>query len=318
MPREAIQQNYLLAAVDKLTLQHPSRVVQSRTLEIVDAEGEVTRSMEVSCVSVVDHDPLLLQLRGAVMSSTGSKGASSDGSARIPLNPTADALFVAIARQINAWYRRLPNAREERHIHERLRDWYIDFENRRRAGKLSEVEDLAASKVVEGWARSIEAMFDPPTVLEITEEGRAGVAQPTPCPVCGGRYAIDVRNGDRVTALIVEYRNLGLDTMEHATGLCRSCEEVWHGSGGLRAMRWAIDHTEPPTWTVEGLTVRQLVLGAKAGLSERNMKAAASLLALLARLEPERARVLRKVAARIEAMDKAERARRTEKESTTK
>ncbi|MCU1441120.1 MAG: hypothetical protein JWP85_2117 [Rhodoglobus sp.] len=299
------EENYLLTAVDKLSQKHLTRVMQSKTVEHRDAEGELLDTIEVACVSVIDHDPLLIQLRDAIGSSTGSKGASSDGAARIPFNPAAQALFDPIARQINAWYIVLPNAREERHIHDRLRDWFTDFENRRRAGKLHATEENDTTRMVEGWVRSIEAMFDPPNVFEVTDD-----EVPAPCPLCGGRYAIDERTGDRITALIIEYRNLGAETMEHATGLCRSCYTVWEGSSGLRNMRWAIEN-EPAVGvaTIEGLTAHQITMGMAAALKERNMKSVSSLLALLGQLNPAKADELRDVVRQVLAADKAARKR---------
>jgi hypothetical protein len=234
--------NWLLDAIDKLTLNHFTKVLQERN--------------GISCISDVDHEPLLRQLRDAVGSSTGSKGAASDGSARIPFNPTALALFDDIADRINAWYRELPAAVEERYIWDRLRDWYTDFENRRRAGKVTDTTEHVTLKLVEGWVRSIEAMFDPPTTLELTEQilhptktdtdGKPAVIghRPAGCPMCGERYAHDPRTGDQITAIIIEYRNIGAETLDKATGLCRFCTTVWRGRTGLRELRWAVDHPE--------------------------------------------------------------------------
>ena len=214
--------NYLLDAVDKLTLNHITKVAQSNEAGI-------------SCISEVDHEPLLLQLREAIAGGIGSKGASgSDGSTRIPFDPGAQALFDSIARQINAWYQTLPGAVEERYIHDRLRDWYIDYSNRLRAGKVSEATERDTLRVVEGWVRRIEAMFDPPTTLELT----------TGCPVCEQRWAYDPKTGDKIAAIIIEYRNIGVETFDKATGLCRSCEAVWRGGSALRALRYDIDARE--------------------------------------------------------------------------
>ena len=271
--------NWLLDAVDKLTLKHITKVSQSNEAGI-------------SCISEVDHDPLLLQLRDAVAGGIGSHSGSSSPRERIPFDPGALRMWDEIVGKINAWYRDLPNAREERHIHDRLRDWYIDYSNQLRAGKISDTADREIVKLVEGWVRLIEAIFDPPITLELTDED----GQPSACPECGARYAIDPKTGDRITSLGIEYRNLGVETMEKATGLCRSCGATWRGGSGLRAMRWAVDNEVPPTEsTVGGYTTDQLKLGITSALSERNMKAVSSLLGMLTPVEPDSAAALKQV-----------------------
>jgi hypothetical protein len=239
--------NYLLDAVDRLTLKHVTRVLQTKKVDHTDEEGNVIDSIDVACISDVDHDPLLQQLRDAVAGGTSGHWSSSQARERIPLNSGAMEMFDAIARKINIWYLAVPNPREDRYIWDRLRDWYIDYENRRRAGKVTETVEISTLKLVEGWARNIEAMFDPPTVFEITEVvDREGVKRnaPVACPICGNPKAYDPRNGDLIAALVIEYRNLGVDTIDKATGLCRSCETVWRGGSGIRELRWAIDHTD--------------------------------------------------------------------------
>lgn len=307
-------ENYLLLAVDKLTKPHTSKVLQSKTVEQRDAEGEVVASIDIACVSVVDHEPLLLRLRDAVVGGIGSKGGSSDGSARIPFDPGAQALFDRIAQQINAWYIELPNAREDRTITSRLRDWFIAFENRRRAGQTLSDEEESTLRLVEGWVRAIETMFDPPTMLEITEDVYGAPPQAAACPVCGGRYAIDESSADRIIALVVEFRDLGIETLEKSTGLCRSCGFVWRGSSGLREMRYALEQRpEVKVPTIDGYTSAQLVSGIRASLNIRSMKAAASLYAKLALLDPEAAETIRQVIVQTIADDEKARTRRQDK-----
>lgn len=213
--------NYLLDAVQKLTQPHTTKVPQANEAGI-------------GCISDVIHDPLLLQLRDSVAGGTGKHAGSSPARERIPFDAGALELFDTIAKQINAWYLELPGAREDRYVHDRLTDWYGDYENRRRAGKTTDTADRDTVKLVEGWARSIEAMFDPPQRIEIT----------TGCPMCGARYAFDPRNGDQMTAIVIEYRELGELTLDRATGMCRSCETVWRGRHGVRELRWLIDQAE--------------------------------------------------------------------------
>jgi hypothetical protein len=222
---------YLLDAVDKLTLNHITKVEQERN--------------GIHCISTVDHEPLLRMLRDSVAGGTSPHAGATQGRERIPLNVGAAELFDSIAKKINSWYAELPDHREERHIWDRLRDWYIDWENRRRAGKVPDVEEHDTLRLVEGWARSIEAMFDPPTTMEITEEYKTAEGKkshrPVRCPSCGERYARDPKTGDQTAAIVVEYRNLGVETLDKATGVCRFCGDVWHGRYGIRELRWLID-----------------------------------------------------------------------------
>jgi hypothetical protein len=226
--------NYLLAAVLKLTQPYRTKVLQSKDLSILDAEGNLEASHSVTCIGEVQHEPLLLQLRDAIAGGIGKHAGSSAARERIPFDAGALELFDQIAGQINAWYRPLPNAREERHIHDRLNDWYLHFENQRRAGKIELETDRITTHLVEQWARQIEGMFDPPQTIEITAA----------CPTCGARYAHDPKTGDQKTAVVIEYRELGEVTLDHATGLCRFCETVWRGRHGVRELRYAIDQAE--------------------------------------------------------------------------
>lgn len=213
--------NPLLDAVDKLTRTHTTRVLQANDAGI-------------SCISEVEHEPLLLLLRDAVVGGTSAHAGSSPARERIPFDAGALALFDEIVAQVNAWYRLVPGAVEERHVQDRLRDWYVDYENRRRAGQVTDAADWDTVRLVEGWAHRIAGMFEPPVKLELT----------TGCPVCGERFAFDPKTGDRVTAIIIEYRNLGEETLDKATGLCRSCEAVWKGRAGLRELRWLVDEKD--------------------------------------------------------------------------
>lgn len=260
------EDNYLLDAITLLTQKHRTKVHQEKN--------------GISCVSVVDHKPLLQMLRDAVVGGIGSHAGSSSARERIPFDAGALALFDSINGQVNSWYSELPEPIEERYLWQRLGDWYRAYENRRRAGKVSDVEEHDTLRLVEGWRRSVEAMFDPPQTVEVTDA----------CPMCGGRYAIDTKTGDRITALIIEYRELGLETLDKATGLCRSCLAVWRGSHGLREMRWDIDNpTIERPLTIGGITPAQIKTGITAAINVRNMKAVGTLIDLIAPVEPDTA-----------------------------
>lgn len=216
--------NFLLDSIDRLTLNHITKVLQTKQV------GD----LEIACISDVDHAPLLRMLRDAVATGNDGKNGATSGSSFLPINPAAVEMWDAIVKQINTWHRALPAPREHKYIWERLREWYVDYENRRRAGKITESMEADTLKLVEGWARNISAMFDPPVTLEIT----------SPCPICGERWAFDPRTGDQIGALIIEYRNVGAETLDKATGLCRSCANVWHGRSALRELRFDIETHE--------------------------------------------------------------------------
>jgi hypothetical protein len=215
------EHNELLDAVQKLARPYRTKVLQQNDAGI-------------SCITDIEHAPLLLQLRDAVIGGIGKHAGGSAARERIPFDAGALELFDEIAAVINGWYRRLPNAVEERHINDRLSDWFVDYENRRRGGKITLETDLDTTRLVEGWARRIEGMFDPEKTLEVTGA----------CPTCGARYAFDPKSGDQMTAVVIKYRELGELFFDHATGMCRACTEVWKGGSRLRELRYLIDQAE--------------------------------------------------------------------------
>lgn len=258
-------------AIKNLTQRHSTKVLQSNPAGI-------------TCISEVDHDPLLLRLRDAVAGGTARHAGSTQGREKIPLNPGALILFDRIAVQVNEWYLALPDY-QRRHlpISDRLATWYVHHLNALRASKVTDEQADVVRRTILGWSHSIEAMFDPPQVLELTvdveklstpvlvprmrrrRDPRTGRVYAVPvldelsrpivtrllkgfvpaeCPECHERYAYDPTTGDQMCALIVEYRDLGPETLDHAIGRCRACEEVWRGRDRIRALRWAIDQQE--------------------------------------------------------------------------
>lgn len=64
--------------------------------------------------------------------------------------------------------------------------------------------------------------------------------QPAACPSCDQRYAYNPENGDKILALILEYREEGENTIDNAAVTCRACETTWVGSTGVRFVSHAI------------------------------------------------------------------------------
>lgn len=221
----------LLTAVDALTLPSVVKVKQS------DGDREWTTDCR--------QDALLIQLRDAVAGGIGSHAGSSLARERIPVNADALELFQSIAADVSKWYLTVPGRRGGLVLTDRLRGWYVHHANEVRAGKVSQFTDLEVTRKVEGWVSKIRGTFDPPIRLELTEviDGRM---VPVACPAadCGERFAFDRRTGDQVIALVVEYRELGVETLDQAVASCRACGGEWRGRAALRGLRWLLDERE--------------------------------------------------------------------------
>ena len=228
----------LLTAVDALTLPSVVKVKQS------DGDRE--------WVTPCRQDPLLIQLRDAVAGGIGSHAGASAARERMPIDAGALELWGHIEGVVSSWYWAIPDARMSRRevkmrsgvdVSTRLRVWYVHHANQVRAGKVSQFTDLEVTRKVEGWVSKIRGTFDPPIRLELTELVD-GQSVPVKCPECGERFAFDPMSGDRVTAVVVEYRELGEETLDRAVGSCRSCSALWRGRSSLRALRWLLDSGE--------------------------------------------------------------------------
>jgi len=206
----------LLDAVDALTLPTTARVDQGA--------GPPT---------VIKHAPLLDQLEAAVAGGIGSHAGASAYRERMPLNADAMRLVDEVSGEVMRWHLRLSSAVRFGSLAGRVRAWYVLH-----VGTVtSEHTDKAFAGVLEGWQREVEALFDPPTRLEVT----------APCPMCAARFSTDERTGDRVTAVTVEYREVGVLTLDEAVGSCRACKVVWKGRSALRELRWLIEVAEAQT-----------------------------------------------------------------------
>lgn len=68
--------------------------------------------------------------------------------------------------------------------------------------------------------------------------------RPATCPECGENTAHDPRTGDKILALVLEYRDESTQTVQNAVIRCRSCEATWEGSHGCRTVAWEIEQEE--------------------------------------------------------------------------
>lgn len=252
----------LLDYLDRLTLPHKEMVIQSRRYRTSGGMHEV------ACVSHTDRDGLIVQLREALVGGVGRHGASGFGADRIPLNEGALTLYRTIERQIIRDYldMGLPAADVGTVPPERLlRRWYVAH------AKLvldQKATDETALRQARMWVAQIEAMFNPPSRLELTVERRwvdevptvvrtatgrertvirkveRSKREPAPCPKCGERYGYDPTNGDRMLALLLEYYELGPQTFGNLRAECRFCGWEWHGEAAARDLMVAIDEKD--------------------------------------------------------------------------
>ncbi len=248
--------NYLLDAIDALTLPRTVRIVQP------DPKGS-----GIECVADGVEDAPIVRLREAIAGNTGSHAGSSDPRTRIPLDPGALGLYNRIEERILEWYVGLLKTPPHLLPEKNLREWYRGI----RYGLSSNVmvdEGLEAevTRQVTSWVRQIGDMFDPPIRLEVTRrvqiplvsprtgerlywpDGSLRVrlsTQPAHCPRCDQATARDPGTGDQTTALIIEYRQSQIDqALEAAAARCRSCESTWTGELGIRELRRDIDAWE--------------------------------------------------------------------------
>ena len=203
----------LLDAVDALTLPTTARIDQG-----LDRK------------TVIKHAPLLDQLEAAVAGNTGSHEGSSKTLERIPIDPGALELKGTISSTVMGWQLRLARRVRFETLAGQMRAWYGTYIGTVR----SEHTDLQYERILTGWQRQITNMFDPPTRLEVT----------APCPLCHVRVSVEAGTGNHVTAVVVEYREVGAATLDEATGLCRACGAVWKGRSALRELRWLIEVAE--------------------------------------------------------------------------
>lgn len=240
----------LLDAIEVLTKAKASRIIQEKN--------------GFTCVSVYGPGSLLVQLRKAIAGGIGAHAGSSDGATRLPINAGALSLNAEIQAEVTRWHLRDVHQPPPADVAEALMAWHLAILNRRRRdGDTDKIEHAALRKLV-GWANRIESMFDPVDRLELTQAVPVPLLDPTTgqprldkhgaprvrirqepaaCPRCGERTAFDRETGDRITAVVVEYRrSVGDDALHGSSGTCRFCGAEWVGATKVRELRWMLDH----------------------------------------------------------------------------
>ena len=178
---------------------------------------------------LVREPSLLVQLIRSIGSSMGgTTGGASLSSERMPLNSGAFDLYLSLCGRIvaeaTAWTHRagLRAAEPERN----LGLWLEAFEGGRQRGEVVRSQEEHALRMLDGWVRSVEDLFDPPKRMEIT----------TACPTCGERYWDDYKADTRTAALRIEYRP-GAGLLEAS---CRWCLQRWSTTRELITLGEAI------------------------------------------------------------------------------
>jgi len=243
--------DYLLEALEALTKPRTTRVMQGNDAGI-------------TCISTLQHEPLIAMLRNAIAGATGSKGGSSDGALRIPINPAALKLYDEIWRTSGEWFTALTREPIRASAELNLSGWFLAFRDARGAGDVTGEIEREHTRQLSSWVRQITGLFDPMVVVEVTTAYREPITdaygkpkvnrkgeprvrkttRPAECPECGERFAFDRSTGDRITALVIEYRETGEETLDTAVATCRYCGATWEGNYRIRMLSYQIDERE--------------------------------------------------------------------------
>lgn len=173
----------------------------------------------------VQREPLLTELRSAIVSSIGNAGASSTFGSRLPFDAQARALYEQIETGITALYAEHVAAPYPSSPESALQAWLVAFAYLQPVGTDREWFGPVRGRL-HRWVWQIEHFFDPPISREIT----------TPCPRCGARYAVDEETGFQISALVLRYRVEPMSGIAQAESVeCRAEKYVWRGPDGVDA-----------------------------------------------------------------------------------
>ena len=218
-PFEAPVDN-ILSMVDRLTLPYKS----SFTVEASTGPQTVTTT----------HPPLLKQLREAVRSTTGSHAVGGGlASERNVIDSEALEQYEDVKAQIVCLFQENTDAKPFPDPSANLRQWFIQFSNDMRAGKVSRDVVQKKYQTLYKIASAIEGRLNPPTIMEIT----------SPCPRCNVAYAVDDKGAYR-HAVLVESRIEVYKSLENTKATCVACKATWVHGRGMRQLRYEIDLAE--------------------------------------------------------------------------
>lgn len=243
----------LLDAVEKLAKPYHDREV------IVD--DDPIHGTDKKVIASLPRDGLLKQLRSAVVGGIGSHEGALPGRERLPFDTGALELYDAIEKDVTRKFVNLVQKPVHLELERTLMQWYLAFIDAHSKGSVADGQLLSAVTVMRGWVLKIEAHFVQPKQLELTVNqyardtdgnileaaDKSWVVEsrlPARCPLCDAEFAVVPETGFRVWALVLEYRELGRDTMKSALGLCRACKAVWEGGSGVRELAYQLEQQE--------------------------------------------------------------------------
>ena len=234
-----------VTSVDKHRSEPTDRDLTVELREAIDYltlpyEIPVPQDFEVYQVTKVRHEPRLAQLRAAVHGTTGKHGYGSNEPG-LPINENALKMYADIEEAIDTWLEGIDAHTAAPTAEGALRAWYV-------AWLASKPEASAELATLRAWGAQIEGLFNPPITLELTltkrdVNGRSMTRFPE-CPDCGCWYRHDPYTRDQSAALVLEYREIGKQTVEQAKVRCRACGKTWEGGSGIRLVAYEIEQQQ--------------------------------------------------------------------------
>jgi hypothetical protein len=229
----------LLEAIDRLTLpindthwQEKFREVRRLNPQYPEEHAEkwiVTRIPDGKELVTVKRDPLLVQLRKAIASSTSapSNPVSGGGAMMGGLNMAAFAFYETVDGRIRAAWAELRGDNSKALSEAILRKWFVRVRNLFEAGQVPDSFVYEWQRITRGWVRQIEGMFNPEVVKELVG----------PCPECESTRATN-REGEEQSALYLHY-----SSENNAEALCRICGWNVSGDRGLLELGYHLGAT---------------------------------------------------------------------------
>jgi hypothetical protein len=214
--------NGLLEAIDRLTLPIKDPVWQD--------EWDDTRKRTTGRnVVTVNRDPLLMQLRKAIASSTSAPAnpVSGSGAKMGGLNLAAFALYETIDGRIRAAWGEMRGEPSKALSEAILRKWYLRVRNLHESNQMPESFILEWTRITRGWVRQIESMFNPEVVKELVGA----------CPECETARVTN-REGEEQSALYLHY-----STDNSPEAVCRMCGWNVSGERGLLELGYHLGAT---------------------------------------------------------------------------
>lgn len=189
------------ALIDMLTEPHP--------IEVRDADRMNT---------IRQAPPLLAALADSRAASVGAsgRGGAKGLHERVTLNVDAADLLAAIEHRVRRWaaHSGIRPADAWPPLPDLLRAWWEHVQDDPHLDR-----DRIGRKLA-GWVEAITDLIDPPYRYTLAAA----------CPLCGVGYVNSAEDAGRALQVIER------DPPDRSVITCRSCEHVWHGIAGAKAL----------------------------------------------------------------------------------